>query len=115
MRINASTELTTLEEVEAIFLHRFDVPRTQLEEWEEWESLRQGEYESAYVYCTRVQEIFTPTYLLEKAVTSCLLARARPAFRNAVLRSLKMGQTLIILREAISTLVWQEHIIAMEP
>ena len=115
MCINASTELTTLEEVEAILLHRYDVPRTQMEEWEEWGSLKQGEYESAHIYCTRVQEMFTPTYLSEKAATSCLLSKAKLVFRNAVLRSLKVGQTLTTLREATSTLVWQERLIAMEP
>ena len=35
----ASAEITTLEEVEATLLRQFDVPKTQLEEWEEWGSL----------------------------------------------------------------------------
>ena len=35
MIYNSPMELSTLEEVEATLLHQFDVPRTQLDEWEE--------------------------------------------------------------------------------
>ena len=77
MIYNLPTELSTLEEVEATLLHQFDVPRTQLDEWEEWGGLKQGEHESAHTYCMRVQQMFTPLYLLERAAMSCLLARAK--------------------------------------
>ena len=115
MFVGSATELTALEEIEAILLRRFDVPKTQLDEWEEWGGLKQGENETAHAYCTRVQEMFSPTYLSEKAATACLLSRAKPALRHAVLHSLKVGQTLASLREATGMLVWQERLIAMEP
>ena len=60
------TEISTLEEVEATLLRQFDVPKTQLEEWEEWGSLRQGDHETAHVYCTECSRCSAPHTSLKR-------------------------------------------------
>ena len=111
----ASAEITTLEEVEATLLRQFDVPKTQLEEWEEWGSLRQADNEAAYGYCTRVQQMFNPTYLSEKAATACMLSRAKPELRRAVLNTFQPGQSVPSLTEMAGLLVWHERLLMMDP
>ena len=104
-----SSDVVSLAEMEEVLLRHFEVPRSVVEEWEDWGNLRQGPQESAHDYCQRVRLSFNPEYLSEKAAAACLLSRAKPALRAAAMRVAERDATEMTLESISRLLVWEER------